>query len=911
VNRRFWLGPLLLLGTAACPNNVQDDSNDVDRPSGLALLRRSDVRSDLFLADSEADGVRVIQLAVDLARDFDSRDFFDFLAASFLLQPLVVTAPGFPTEVAVRPDAPTDRVYVLSPGEGAIHVLYAPEVGFGSSPILLEGGYTRIATLIVARSTIDDPIAGELAGPVATVSLADRFTAPELDSATPVALAVVDEQVVTSTAGEALALRSRLLLTLEQDGPPGVPGSVVVMDVVSQTGDQLRRDPDPTAGGSATVRGSVVVEDLSLQATVSAPRETVRVRSGRYVVTSAFATDLDLSVQPPVQAGEVEEIAVPGLDAPLRIEAQGRLATTGPVATGASLDGLGLILLRANAPEALFFDCGEGPCVPSPRAFRSPFDDPDQPPLGPGRMALRSPPAVTAAFGRARMAVALEGGTSVVIDPLGLPGAGVVQLVHRDGVVSFLAGPVQELEPVTRRERTFLDFGLTDSDLSDVVAREALPPLAELFRRNALAAGTAFGAVGDDGMLVPCVNRTVEDDILPDLDPDVDTSVMDGLVCADDIDEGDDDDRNPRELSGECPAELGPRPFDGILRATYQGALFEETSPDVLIEGLVSPLVFQRREAVPTVDFVERRIEPGDRVHLFVACTLEDGSEFEVAYAALDDVDRAAAVRSVTPQRLELDLPAPLLIHDRGVIGGADGGPTAPSGFGPGDCERVSINRIEVFPARREVVLTQQTESGVIVEVLQRAPLDPMPPSGFTESVTFTGALEATWATPDGFSCDTALGLDFRDPDSQAIDDELQLVLTGTTTEVVSSGGATSDDATEQPCTASQQCGGGRGCPNVSQSCPSVCDAHCGTFGQCFIFEVTRSCPEIEIQVNGEDPVLENLNLRASGAPPTGAIPDTSLFVPDRRSFVTTFPGSRTVREILLLQDRLDRGFID
>ncbi|MGF1510153.1 MAG: hypothetical protein ACFB9M_11700 [Myxococcota bacterium] len=924
----LWVG--LVASLWGCPDDADDAANDVDRPSGMVLVERSDRRSDLFLADSEADGVRVIQFEVDPLLDLDSRDLFDFLEASFVLQPLAITAPGFPTDMTAVVGRSSDRVFGLAPGESVVHAIYAPELPFQTTTDLFDGGYARIGSIVVNRAGFDDPTALDLGGLVPTVSLAfgSNETNALLTGSTPVALQVVDEAPIMAASSTVTAgVRTRLLLALQPEGLPDQPGQLVLMDVVTQSAAQVAMEPELlTSFGVALDRGGIGVEAMKTFETVPSPREIIPLREGQFIVTSVFTTVVDDSVDPVDETGVLDQLEVDGLGAPLALRSVGRIPTFGPVVTGASLDGEGFIAVRANAGEATFYDCRPSQCLLSQENFTGPFDDVDRP-LGPGRLALREPPAATATFARARFAVGGGFGTSLVLDPLNLPGSGVVQLVHQDGVAAFLAGPLDRMEIVTQRERTFFVFDLDESEFTSVIVREPLNALREIFARNPSGEETSVGQIVDGG-LVSCANQAAEEPPQPP-----------GLMCMGGIPDEPED--NPRAPSSQCLEEelvgVGPRPFNSFLRATFRGPLFELANVPLLTPDVVpnDSFVFDLRDPGRGFDFTESMIvsrseeSPGDRVNLFFTCETEDDTELEIVFADLGVLQRAGEVIEVTPNEIRIALGEPLIVHDRAVVGGEGGGPSAPALDFVEACTRFDFQRIEVFPWDDAAVLTSESVQGTIIEVLDRVPLDPDPAPGFETSVRFEGDLDFVWATGDpsgaseGFRCVEDLGLDFRDPDSQAIDDTLRLLAQTSTVSpgsppnsgivvvpVSDEEGQNNDSVSDLPCLDSDGCGPGRSCSDAGTECPGLCSIHCGTFGDCFIFQVTRSCPEVEFGINGEDPVLESLSAGFGGAPPA-AIPDSSVFVPERNSFITSFPGSRTVREIQLGQIGLLSGFID
>lgn len=120
----------------ACSPDRPEPSARMRRPSGLAQVERgregSTDRSDLFIADSEAQGVRVLQFSRFV--DNNNQEIFDseFLASPVVFFPLVIPAEGFPTRIAITEDHA--RAYVLSPVSRQLHALDARVLPFGASP---------------------------------------------------------------------------------------------------------------------------------------------------------------------------------------------------------------------------------------------------------------------------------------------------------------------------------------------------------------------------------------------------------------------------------------------------------------------------------------------------------------------------------------------------------------------------------------------------------------------------------------------------------------------------------------------------------------------------------------------------------------------------------------------------------
>ncbi len=141
--RRLWIPMLVAL--VGCEDDPPVPSGNLARPSGLAFVERAPgfagltplQRSDLFIADAEAQGVRVAQFTEQLGSDGRLR----FAPPFFVPAPvayfkLAAEAPGFPTRVVAAPsflsgdrEVPT-RAYVLAAARGELHVLEMADVPY-------------------------------------------------------------------------------------------------------------------------------------------------------------------------------------------------------------------------------------------------------------------------------------------------------------------------------------------------------------------------------------------------------------------------------------------------------------------------------------------------------------------------------------------------------------------------------------------------------------------------------------------------------------------------------------------------------------------------------------------------------------------------------------------------------------
>lgn len=131
--------PALLVG---CPSEDPQPSGRLERPADLLIAPRPSetspsavdpfAREDLLIADSEAEGVKIFQY-------IEGRGAGEFVPAPAAFFPLVIPAPGFPTELSISRDEVQDRLYVLSPGAALLQVQDVTPLIFGSSAVGNEG----------------------------------------------------------------------------------------------------------------------------------------------------------------------------------------------------------------------------------------------------------------------------------------------------------------------------------------------------------------------------------------------------------------------------------------------------------------------------------------------------------------------------------------------------------------------------------------------------------------------------------------------------------------------------------------------------------------------------------------------------------------------------------------------------
>jgi hypothetical protein len=283
VKRLLAIFSLVLFG---CPSEQEPATGNLDRPSGLAYVARTDTRADLFIADTEAGGVKILQMLKQTTTDSDGateiRDVETFVRSTALFFPHVIPAPRVPTRVAISSNG--QRLYTISPTDRTLHVI---DAGNGNEP------YPAVASQVSSFKPLAAPIelgprsaiavdvsvvARSSGGDVVLVAF-DRFAEPSgLLLAYP-----TDENgvVLTATVGSATIAGSPRRISVRTAGDPSilvssaatsnvslVPidlatgglGSMIALDAGGPTGDVA----DAAAGGAVALRldlNAVVIFD--------------------------------------------------------------------------------------------------------------------------------------------------------------------------------------------------------------------------------------------------------------------------------------------------------------------------------------------------------------------------------------------------------------------------------------------------------------------------------------------------------------------------------------------------------------------------------------------------------------------------------------------------------------------------
>ncbi|MEO1232644.1 MAG: hypothetical protein AAFZ18_27490 [Myxococcota bacterium] len=358
------LVPLVLAAAAlACDDDPPIPSGNLVRPSGLAFVARPNLedpgcplaepacldRSDVLVADSEAQGVRIIQYAETVISNGEIEDrpaFFVPAPVSFFK--LAAESPGFPTLVTPVPAIATATVarpahaLVLSPASGQLHVLEIANTEY-------QAPATTDTNILIGSVDLFGPALG--AGGV------------------PVAL-----ELVNATAEVAVVA---VLL----DGLGQASGQLLLLQV-----DLTRPDPDDPGLLSMTQR--IDVEELPAGSQDLVFRDEGGDRS---LLVTNIEDDFIREISLAPGGGGFEGM-------PLSIDAFG--PTLKLIDIGAS----GVLALRLDRSAAvwLHYDSATQAFIRPDTVLPSAYDDvdPSQRPSEPGVLTLRSPIAVTGAHAR-------------------------------------------------------------------------------------------------------------------------------------------------------------------------------------------------------------------------------------------------------------------------------------------------------------------------------------------------------------------------------------------------------------------------------------------------------------------------------------------------------------------------------
>lgn len=396
------LWALFLSTGLACGDDPPIPSGNLARPSGLAYVPRDPdlasvsgstvelLRSDILVADSEAQGVRIVQFAQLLDGTIPVFAPAFFVPAPVVLFKLAAEAPGFPTHVAIAAgnadSGERALALVLAPSRSLLHVV---EVG-RTAYRLPEPTDTnvRLGDLDFLGRNQDPNCRAMIEG-------------------LPVGLAYVG----SSTEAGAEIRREQVVVAF--DGLASAPGTLALVDVdVSSSGGRTAvcgqvRDTRPIPAGAT---------DVVLRRDGDGP-SALRVLVASTATTAV--SELTLTAN--------------GFGSARSVDALG--PTLKLIDAGAS----GVFALRGDRSAAVWLRLGPSGFERATDLLSSPYDSLDTSELAePGVISLREPLAVAGAHARlTSLGIPAVSNQFVFVDP---EGRDVVLLVHTDGRATYLIG---------------------------------------------------------------------------------------------------------------------------------------------------------------------------------------------------------------------------------------------------------------------------------------------------------------------------------------------------------------------------------------------------------------------------------------------------------------------------------------
>lgn len=390
---------------AGCSDEPPDPSANLRHPSGLAYVDRGTAqgqsRADLYIADPEAEGVRVRQYLRANNSEGQLVTVDTFVPSEVIFIPLVIAAPGFPEELsaAVTTTAPIrSSLYALSPA-GVVE-----ELDTASGASVERVGLLHV--LDIQQNDYDARAADPGNAPIGVLPLDRLLSEPAIP---------VDVEVLAAGADR---------------------------DLVLVAFDPIAEGPGQVALLSVKVESDAVSLLASATATVAAhPRALLHDGSGRVLVSSAGSPS-------------ISELTVDLTGASLLGTRD--LPAGGPTQGLVALPGFGALALRIDRSAAMVYTSSTGRFERSTAVFPSPFTPRGEQVGTPsaersgepniGRIDLRSSPVVAGAFGRVpylKPSSTLPSALSdedTTQDPDGVERADVTLLAHVDGRLSFLVG---------------------------------------------------------------------------------------------------------------------------------------------------------------------------------------------------------------------------------------------------------------------------------------------------------------------------------------------------------------------------------------------------------------------------------------------------------------------------------------
>jgi hypothetical protein len=338
--------------TVACSPDRPPPLGNLSRPSGLVYVDRGrgpsegEMRADVYIADSLAEGVRGLMFDRILAGTSTSEDF-RYIPAPVVYFPLVIPAEGFPTRLALSRTS-TTYLYALAPAASRLYVIEAKALPF--------------STNIGPHDVQSNDLIGE-------IPLDNIFTAPAIATAV---------QTAPFDANHDLLLVAFDLIGAER-------GALAAFEVGFETGSDR----------TVEARLASMPETLAIE---PAPRDIVIRDDGVALMSSTSSRSIGFSAV---------RISASKPHLPVRGE---RIDAGGPTIGVIDAKARGIVALRQDRPAAVLFDVVTSSqaigIVRSNRRIDSPYTPEDERATISrdrlGRIDLPPSPLASGAYGRLR-----------------------------------------------------------------------------------------------------------------------------------------------------------------------------------------------------------------------------------------------------------------------------------------------------------------------------------------------------------------------------------------------------------------------------------------------------------------------------------------------------------------------------
>lgn len=361
----------------ACSSQPPPPSGALSRPSGMLYVPRDRYNADLFIADSGAQGIRVLQM--QRAKDATS-DAIEYVSAPVVFFPLIIPAEGFPTRLAhtAQDDPAHDRIYALAPATSILYVLATAYSRFGE---------TAEAPSNVALSTL--PLRPVLRAALAGVPAAGG-------SAATASAAISAVNIATSSCAAAERTCADAMLVAFQYVTPAGAGAALARLVIREV-----PSPGGATAGTATVASGGAPQHLNF-AIDPAGTSAVAVNDGPRDIVPRPTEGVVLASSSGTRA--ISAVAT---------SSTGRLVSTSTIDVGGPTVGLvdardrGVFALRLDRPSVVLLTTDGHRIARATRAqvptSTTPYSDPATYVTDPdqvGRFDLPSSPVVSGAYGR-------------------------------------------------------------------------------------------------------------------------------------------------------------------------------------------------------------------------------------------------------------------------------------------------------------------------------------------------------------------------------------------------------------------------------------------------------------------------------------------------------------------------------